>query len=97
MAKTDDHEIVSIYPFTDAEVDQLMTHSAECVLMWSTKDHWPVGVVHAFVWRDGCIWITFASHRHRTAAIRRDPRVSVAVSSTGYPPGAGATLPRGDG
>jgi len=95
MSKTDDHEIVSIYPFTDAEVDALMTNSGECVLMWATKDGWPVGVIHAFVWRDGKIWITFAAHRHRTAAIRRDNRVSVCVSSTAYPPGARAGLPHG--
>ncbi|HEY6599153.1 MAG TPA: pyridoxamine 5'-phosphate oxidase family protein [Pseudomonadales bacterium] len=95
MARTHDHEIVSIYPFTDAEVDQLMTHSRECVLMWATKDGWPVGVTHAFVWRDGKIWITFAAHRHRAAAIRRDNRVSVCVSSTAYPPGTGDSFARG--
>jgi hypothetical protein len=95
MAQTLDHEIVSIYPFTDEEVDQLCNNAVECVLMWSTKDGWPVGVTHAFVWHDGKIWLTFASHRHRTAAIRRDNRVSVNVSSHGYPPGASEDLPGG--
>lgn len=95
MAHTTDHEIVSIYPFSDSDIDSLMHHSNECVLMWSTKDGWPVGVIHAFVWHQGKIWMTFAAHRHRTAAIRRDNRVSVCVSSGGYPPGAAASLPRG--
>ncbi|MEZ5596500.1 MAG: pyridoxamine 5'-phosphate oxidase family protein [Pseudomonadales bacterium] len=94
MAQTLDHEIVSIYPFTDAEVDAMMNNSNECVLMWATKDGWPVGVTHAFVWHDGKIWITFAEHRHRAAAIKRDNRVSVNVSSGGYPE-ARADLPRG--
>ena len=85
MALTTDHEIVSIYPFTDEEVDQMMANSGECVLMWGTKDGWPVGVTHAFVWHEGKIWITFSSHRHRASAIRRDNRVSVNVSSAGYP------------
>ncbi len=84
MAQTTDHEIVSVYPFTDEEVDLMMNNSQECVLMWATKDGWPVGVTHAFVWHDGKIWMTFASHRHRTVAIKRDPRVSVNVSSRGY-------------
>lgn len=84
MVQTTDHEIVSIYPFTDEQIDQLMDNSVECVLMWGTKDGWPVGVTHAYVWHDGKIWITFASHRHRAAAIRRDNRVSVNVSSKGY-------------
>lgn len=94
-AKTTDHEMVSIYPFTDEEVDQMMTHSGECVLMWATKDGWPVGVTHAYVWRDGKVWLTFANHRHRAAAIRRDPRVSVNVSSAAYRPNASEDLPRG--
>jgi hypothetical protein len=95
MAKTHDHEIVSIYPFSDGEVDQLMNQSNECVLMWTTKDGWPVGVTHAFVWHEGKIWLTFASHRHRAAAIRRDPRVAVNVSSAGYPAGTPASFPGG--
>ena len=95
MAHTHDHEIVSIYPFSDEEVDQLMNNSNECVLMWSTKDGWPVGVTHAFLWHEGKIWVTFAVHRHRAAAIRRNNRVSVNVSSGGYPAGASADLPTG--
>ena len=95
MVQTHDHEIVSIYPFSDAEIDQLMNNSVECVLMWATKDGWPVGVTHAFVWHDGKIWITFAEHRHRAAAIKRDNRVSVNVTSHRYPVGASADLPGG--
>ncbi len=95
MAQTHDHEIVSIYPFSEEQVDALMSHATEAVLMWSTKDGWPVGVTHAFLWRDGKIWLTFASHRHRAAAIRRDNRVSVAVSSATYPPGSDESLPSG--
>ncbi len=78
-----DHELVSIYGYSEEQIDRLMTESPECVLMWSTKDGWPVGVVHAFVWKDRKVWLTFAAHRHRAAAIRRDPRVSVAVSGVG--------------
>jgi len=95
MARTTDHEIVSIYPFSDDELDQLMKYSGECVLMWATRDGWPVGVTHAFVWHEGRIWLTYAAHRHRATAIRRDNRVSVCVSSAGYPDGASASLPRG--
>ncbi|MGE0668760.1 MAG: pyridoxamine 5'-phosphate oxidase family protein [Sphingomonadales bacterium] len=95
MAQTHDHEIVSIYPFSEQEVEQLVNNSNECVLMWSTKDGWPVGVTHAFVWKDGKIWLTFAEHRHRAAAIKRDPRVSVNVSSAGYPKTAPEGLPTG--
>jgi hypothetical protein len=95
MAKTHDHEIVSIYPFTETEVEALMSNAIEAVLMWTTKDGWPVGVTHAFIWRDGKIWLTFASHRHRAAAIRRDNRVSVNISSASYSPSAAEGLPTG--
>ena len=89
MTQATDHESVSIYQFTDDEIDSLMTKAGECVLNWGTKDHWPVGVVHSFVWVDGKVWITFASHRHRTTAIKRDPRVSVVVSSRAHSDPAG--------
>jgi general stress protein 26 len=81
MTQATDHESVSIYQFSDEEVAALMTNAGECVLNWGTKDGWPMGVIHSFVWAKGKIWITFASHRHRASAIRRDPRVSVVVSS----------------
>tara|TARA_R110000823_G_scaffold27609_16_gene80461 strand:- start:28133 stop:28726 length:594 start_codon:yes stop_codon:yes gene_type:complete len=95
MAQTHDHEIVSIYPFAEDEIEALMQHAIEAVLMWTTKDGWPVGVTHAFIWRDGKIWLTFASHRHRAAAIRRDNRVSVNISSASYPTTADKNLPSG--
>jgi len=63
--------------------------------MWATKDGWPVGVTHAFVWKDGKIWLTFSEHRHRAAAIKRDPRASVNASSAGYPQNAPDGLPTG--
>ena len=81
MGKATDHESVSIYQFTDEEIDALMKNAGECVLNWATKDSWPVGVVHSFVWANGKIWITFAAHRHRAAAIKRNDKVSVVVSS----------------
>ncbi len=95
MSKTHDHEIVSIYPFSEEEVNGLMETASEAVLMWSTQDGWPVGVTHAFFWHDDKIWITFTAQRHRAAAIRRDNRVSVNVSSQSYPEGASADLPSG--
>ena len=91
LSQTSEHEVVSIYPFTDEDRDTLLTHAGEAVLMWATKDGWPVGVTHAYVWHDGKVWLTFASHRHRAVAIKRDPRVSVNVSSASY----GATAPEG--
>ena len=92
MSKATDHEIVSIYRHSDEQIDALMTRAPECVLMWATKDGWPVGVIHAFVWKNGSGWITCGSHRHRVAAIRRDPRCSVVVSGVAAPGGPNGAI-----
>jgi len=74
------------YPFSEQQIDKLMSHAFECALNWTTADGWPVGVMHVFFWHEGHVWLSFMSHRHRAAAIRRDPRVSVIVSSQSAPP-----------
>ena len=76
-----DHEVVSIFPFDAEQLDELLADARECVLMWGTKDGWPVGVLHQFFWKDGKFWITCTANRHRVSAIKRDPRVSVSVSA----------------
>lgn len=95
LSQATEHEVVSIYPFTDEERNTLLDYSGEAVLMWATKDGWPVGVTHAYVWHDGKVWLTFAVHRHRAVAIKRDPRVSVNVSSAAYGPNAPEGAPMG--
>lgn len=89
---SDEHEVVSIYPFNDSEREELLTKARECTFNWSTKDGWPVGVIHAFVWRNGSGWITCGAHRHRVAAIRRDPRCSVVVSGVSAPNGPNGAI-----
>ncbi len=88
---TKDHEVVSVYPLDDDVLEELLTTVGEAVLNWSTQDGWPVGVMHAVVWAKGSFWMTAAAHRHRMAALRRDPRCSVIVNSTGSKLGPGKT------
>ncbi|MCC6383171.1 MAG: pyridoxamine 5'-phosphate oxidase family protein [Dehalococcoidia bacterium] len=87
-----DHETVSIYPLDERQREELLTTASECSLNWSTSDGWPVGVIHSFVWKDGRAWITAGAHRHRIAAIRRNPKVSVVVSSAASKRGPGQSL-----
>jgi general stress protein 26 len=92
---SNDHETVSIYPLDQDQIEDLMTNASECILNWATQDSWPMGVVHSFVWKDGRVWITAGAHRHRIAAIRRNPKVSVVVSSAAMPgrgPGQQVTI-----
>lgn len=89
---TKDHEQVSIYPFAPERREELLRKARECVFNWTTKDGWAVGVVHAFVWHEGRAWITCGSHRHRIAALRRDPRCSVVVSGIAAPDGPNGAI-----
>lgn len=89
---TKDHEQVSIYPFSPEKREELLSKARECVFNWTTKDGWAVGVVHAFVWAKGRAWITCGVHRHRVAALRRDPRCSVVVSGIAAPDGPNGAI-----
>lgn len=82
-ARSEDLEAVSMYHLTAPEREELLLSRTECVFMWATRDGWPVGVVMSYLWADGRFWLTLGAHRHRTAAVRRDPRVSVCVSNGG--------------
>jgi hypothetical protein len=84
-----DYERVSVYGLDAPGLDELLRLQAECTFHWSTRDGWPVGVVMSYLWREGRFWLTAGAHRHRIEAVRRDPRVSIVVSSTGTALGSG--------
>jgi len=87
-----DYEQVSVYGLdADAREELLRTH-AECAFNWSTRDGWPVGVIMSYLWKDGRFWLTAGAHRHRIEAVRRDPRVSIVVTSTGTKLGPGKSI-----
>lgn len=79
----DDYEDVSGVEVDPAKRADLFEAQTECVLNWSTRDGWPVGVLHRFVWRDRKFWVTCAPQRKRVAALRARPQSSVVVSSEG--------------
>jgi hypothetical protein len=87
-----DYERVSIYPVDEEVREQLLSSQIECVFNWATRDGWPMGVIMSCMWRDGRMWLTSTAQRHRIAAIRRDPRCSVVVTSTGTTLGPGKTV-----
>ena len=80
---SENYEDVRSYTMEDDVLEQLLKEQTELNFMWSTKDHWAVGVFMSFVWRHGSFWVTLTTQRARMRAIERDPRVSVAVSSVG--------------
>ena len=77
------HEDVTGYTLGDDAEERLLREQNECVFIWANREGWPVGVVMSYVFRDGSFWLTASSQRLRVAAVRRDPRVAIAVSSKG--------------
>ena len=80
---SENYEDVSSYNLDDEVLEQLLSEQSELNFMWSTRDHWAVGVFMSYVWRDGRFWVTLTTQRARMRAIERDPRVSVAVTGVG--------------
>jgi nitroimidazol reductase NimA-like FMN-containing flavoprotein (pyridoxamine 5'-phosphate oxidase superfamily) len=79
----ENYEEVSDLTLADEDREALLKAQNECVFNWRTSDGWPIGVVMSYVWRDGKVWLTASSQRPRITAVRRDDRVSVAISSAG--------------
>lgn len=81
----ENYEDVTAYDL-DADVEeQLLSAHNECTFIWANAEGWPVGVIMSYVWRRGRFWLTASSQRARIAAVRRDGRVSIVVTSTGSP------------
>lgn len=75
------------------DLERELVHTArECVFMWANRAGEAFGVVMAYLPKDGKIWLTAAERRARIAAIRRHPRASVCVNSSGTSLGTGKTV-----
>ncbi len=86
------YELVSVYQLNPDDQERLLLTQRECVFNWCTKDEWPMGVIMSYIWRKDRIWLTGGAHRHRMSAVRRNPKVSVVVTSTGTDMGPGKTV-----
>jgi general stress protein 26 len=81
----ENYEDVTVYGLDEDVEEQLLLAHNECTFIWSNKEGWPVGVIMSYVWREGRFWLTASGQRARIAAVRRDPRVCIVVTSTGSP------------
>ena len=83
MADPENYEDVTQYTLDEDKEQAILSAQTECTFIWSNKEGWPVGVIMSYVFREGKFWLTASSQRARIAAVRRDPRVCVVVTSTG--------------
>ncbi|MEE2675250.1 MAG: hypothetical protein VX466_15750 [Myxococcota bacterium] len=77
------YDDVTQYPLEQELLEEILRKQIECTFIWGPKTGWAVGVLMTYIWKDGSFWVSATSQRKRIAAIRRDPRVSVVVSSHG--------------
>ena len=78
-----DYEDLTGMQLTDEELDELVSGNGECIFNWTTKDGFPVGVVVAYVWKDGKFWTTCAARRKRVPALRARPQSGIVINRGG--------------
>jgi hypothetical protein len=78
-----DYEDLTAMRLEPAEVEALVGTTGECVFNWTTTDGYPVGVVVAYVYRDGKFWTTCAAKRKRVPALRRRPQSAIVINRKG--------------
>ena len=77
------YEDLSAWGLDSAAEEAMLAAQSECTFIWANREGWPVGVIMSFIWRRGRFWLTAGARRARIAAVRRDPRVCIVVTSTG--------------
>lgn len=92
MATNDSYEDLTECALTDELEQQLLEAARECTFMWTNKAGEAFGVIMAYLPKDGKIWMTCARARARVPALKRFPRGSICVTSTGTAMGSGKTV-----
>lgn len=87
-----DYEDLTECALTPEFERELVNTLAECVFMWTNRAGEAFGVVMSYLPKDGKLWLTAAETRKRIPAIRRFPRASICINSTGSKWGGGKTV-----
>jgi hypothetical protein len=87
-----DYEDVSVYGLDGSREADLLDRQNECTFCWTTRDGSPMAVIMGYLVRDGRFWLTASGQRKRVAAIRRDGRVVMVITSSGTDVGPGRTV-----
>jgi hypothetical protein len=88
----DNYEDLTLCGLAAELESELIEVQRECTFMWTNKKGEAFGVIMSFLPKDGKIWLTCAERRVRIPALRRFPRASVCINSTGTSMGTGKTV-----
>ena len=89
----DSYEDLTECALSEELEEQLLQVQRECVFMWTNSKGEAFGVIMSMLPKDGKLWLTCAAARKRVPALRRFPRASICVTSTGTQIGTGKQLP----
>ena len=78
-----DYEDLTSMRLDDDALRALVEPGGECIFNWTTTDGYPVGVVVAYVYRDGKFWTTCALRRKRVPALRKRPQSAIVINRNG--------------
>lgn len=78
-----DYEDLTTMRLDDEALQKLLDAGGECVFNWTTREGYPVGVVVAFLYRDGKFFTTCAERRKRVPALRARPQSAIVINSGG--------------
>ena len=78
-----DYEDLTSMRLDDEALNALVGPGGECIFNWTTVDGYPVGVVVAYVYRDGKFWTTCAARRKRVPALRKRPQSAIVINRNG--------------
>jgi hypothetical protein len=81
--ETVDYEDLTSMRLDDEALRTLVEAGGECIFNWTNAQGYPVGVVVAYVWRDGKFWTTCAERRKRVPALRVRPQSGVVINRGG--------------
>lgn len=78
-----DYEDLTTMRLDDDVLAELLAEGGECVFNWTTREGYPVGVVVAFVYKDGKFFTTCAERRKRVPALRARPQSAIVINNGG--------------
>ncbi len=78
-----DYEDLTSMRLDDADIAELVDGGGECIFNWTTSEGFPVGVVVAYVFKDGTFWTTCAERRKRVPALKARPQSGIVINRDG--------------
>jgi hypothetical protein len=75
-----DYEDLTGMQLSEEDLEDFVRRGGECIFSWTNKEGFPVGVVVAYIWRDGKFWTTCAERRARVPALAARPQSGIVIN-----------------